>query len=190
MLSSATKKLHQRVGIFVDVQNIFYSAKWIFQGKINFKTLLEEIVGGRELIRAIAYIVQKPDIDQSSFIDALLRLGYEIKSKELRVRGDGTAKGDWDMGIAIDTISISPKLDTVVLVTGDGDFVPLVEKLKASGCRVEVLSFEKSTAKELIDAATEYTALEQSFLDFPESKKSSKRKTQSNSTAKKGKRKK
>lgn len=175
MLSSATKNLHQRVGIFVDVQNIFYSAKWLFKAKINFKILLEEIVGDRDLVRAIAYIVQKPDIDQGNFIEALLRLGYEIKSKELRVRGDGTAKGDWDMGIAIDTISISPKLDTVVLVTGDGDFVPLVEKLKASGCRVEVLSFEKSTANELIEAASEYTALDESFLDFAEKKKKAKK---------------
>lgn len=118
---------------------------------------------------AIAYVVQKPDVDQSSFTDALSRLGYEIKSKELRLRPDGTAKGDWDMGIAIDSIAIAPKLDTVVLVSGDGDFAPLVEMLKAHGCRVEVVSFRRSTAVELIDAATQYTAIEESML-FKEKK--------------------
>ncbi|MFC2140232.1 NYN domain-containing protein [Candidatus Auribacterota bacterium] len=164
MLSKATKMLNQRIGVFVDVQNLFYSAKYIHHSKINFKKLLEIVVGGRGLVRALAYIVQKADIDQGNFIDALLRLGYEIKSKELKERADGTAKGDWDMGIAIDTISISSKLDTVVLVTGDGDFVPLVEMLKANGCRVEVISFEKSTAKELIESASEYIPIEESLL--------------------------
>lgn len=159
-----TSHKSQRVGVFVDVQNLFYSARALHQGKMNFKKLLESIVGGRQLSRAIAYIVQKPDIDQSAFIDALKRLGYEIKSKELRIRFDGTAKGDWDMGIAIDALAMASKLDVVILVSGDGDFVPLVEMLKAQGCKVEVVSFEKSTSAELIKAATEYTAIEKSWL--------------------------
>lgn len=154
----------QRVGVFVDVQNLFYSARALHHGKMNFKRLLESIVGDRQLVRAIAYIVQKPDIDQSAFIDALKRLGYEIKSKELRIRSDGTAKGDWDMGIAIDALAMAPKLDVVILVSGDGDFVPLVEMLKAQGCKVEVVSFEKSTSTELIRSATEYVAIEESWL--------------------------
>ena len=154
----------QRVGVFVDVQNLFYSAKSIFKGKINFKRLLETSVKDRVLIRAIAYIVQKTEVDQSGFIEALDRLGYEIRSKDLKVRGDGTAKGDWDMGIAIDSISIASKLDTIVLITGDGDFVPLVEMLKATGCRVEVVSFERSTAHELIEAANEYFAIGEDLL--------------------------
>jgi uncharacterized LabA/DUF88 family protein len=156
--------LKQRVGVFVDVQNLFYSARALHHGKINFKKLLEYIVGGRELTRAIAYIVQKPDSDQSGFIEALTSIGYEIKSKELRIRLDGTAKGDWDMGIAIDALAIASKLDVVVLVSGDGDFVPLVEMLKAQGCKVEVVSFEKSSAVELISSATEYIAIEKSML--------------------------
>lgn len=156
--------LTQRVGVFVDVQNLFYSARALHHGKMNFKKLLETIVGGRELTRAIAYIVQKQDSDQSGFVDALKRLGYEIKSKELRIRLDGTAKGDWDMGIAIDALAIASKLDVVVLVSGDGDFVPLVEMLKAQGCRVEVVSFEKSSAAELLTAATEYIPIEKSWL--------------------------
>lgn len=154
----------QKIGVFVDVQNLFYSARALHQSKMNFKKLLESIVHGRKLTRAIAYIVKKPEIDQSGFIDALTRLGYEIKSKDLRVRLDGTAKGDWDMGIAIDAVAMAQKLDVVILVSGDGDFVPLVEMLKAQGCKVEVVSFEKSTAVELIDAATEYIAIDKSWL--------------------------
>src|SRR3990172_12604316 len=169
MAGDAVTMFRQRLGIFVDGQNMFYSAKALHQSKIDYSKLLEEIVGSRNLIRAIAYVVQKPEVDQSSFTDALERLGYEIKSKDLRLRPDGTAKGDWDMGIAIDTIAIAPKLDTVVLVSGDGDFAPLVEMLKAHGCRVEVVSFRRSTAIELINAATQYTAIEESML-FKEKK--------------------
>ena len=155
---------HQRVGVFVDVQNMFYSAKALHHSRIDYSKLLLEIVADRYLIRAIAYVVQKSEVDQSAFIEALTRLGYEIKTKELRMRQDGTAKGDWDMVIAIDSIAISPKLDTVVLVSGDGDFAPLVHMLKARGCRVEVVSFRKSTAIDLVDAATVYTSIEESLL--------------------------
>jgi len=154
----------QRIGVFVDVQNIFYSAKNIHHAKINFKKLIEMIVGKRQLIRAIAYIVQHSDIDQTGFIDVLNRCGYEIKSKELRVRQDGTSKGDWDMGIAIDSIAIDDKVDTVVLVSGDGDFEPLVEMLKARGCRVEVVAFERSSSAELIEAASWFMPIDESML--------------------------
>ncbi|MCK5706033.1 MAG: NYN domain-containing protein [Candidatus Aureabacteria bacterium] len=156
--------LDQRIGIFVDVQNLFYSAKTIHHSKINFEKLLQIILKGRKLIRAIAYIVQKGEDHQQAFIDVLKRLGYEVRSKDLRVRADGTAKGDWDMGIAIDTMSLVNKLDTVVLVSGDGDFAPLVEMLKANGCRVEVYSFPESTSNDLIVAATSYKAIEETIL--------------------------
>ena len=169
MSSDAVARFRQRLGIFVDVQNMFYSAKALHQSKIDYSKLLQEIITNRDPVRAIAYVVHKVDVDQSSFTDALKRLGYEIKTKELRLRPDGTAKGDWDMGIAIDTIAIAPKLDTIVLVSGDGDFVPLVEMLKAHGCRVEVVSFRKSTAVELVEASTKYTAIEESML-FKEKK--------------------
>lgn len=161
---SGARHHHQRVGFFVDVQNLFYSARNIYNAKINFTRLLEAATAGRKLIRAIAYIVQKEGVDQSGFIEALQRLGYEIKSKDLRVRVDGSAKGDWDMGIAIDSIAMADKLDTVVLASGDGDFVPLVEMLKARGCRVEVIAFERSTAQELADAAGLYISIEESWL--------------------------
>ncbi|HOX40109.1 MAG TPA: NYN domain-containing protein [Candidatus Brocadiia bacterium] len=154
----------QRVAIFIDVQNMFYSAKTLHQSKIDYSKLLETIVSGRQLVRAIAYIVQKPDVDQTSFLDALDRLGYEIKAKELRIRPDGTSKGDWGMEIAIDALTLAPKVDTTVLVTGDGDFVPLVYALRAQGCRMEVVSFDRSTSTDLIRAADRFIPIDTTVL--------------------------
>ncbi len=96
----------------------------------------------------------------------MISLGVEIKSKKLKVRPDGSAKGDWDMGLAIDAINIAPKVDAIALVTGDGDFVALVEKLKAMGVRVEVYSFPSSTAEELRLSADYYYALDAEVLRF------------------------
>jgi hypothetical protein len=124
---------YQRVAVLVDVQNMFYSAKHQYRAKLNFAKLLDGAVQGRQLIRAIAYIVQTPDIDQTNFINMLQQTGYEVKSKRLRLRPDGTAKGDWDMGMAIDAISLADRLDSLVLVSGDGDFVDLVNMLKGRG---------------------------------------------------------
>ena len=147
---------HQRVALFVDVQNMFYSAKHQYDAKLNFQKLLEAACRGRALVRAIAYVVQSPEVDQSKFLTMLKQTGYEVKSKELRVRPDGSCKGDWDMGLAIDAISMADKMDAVVLVSGDGDFVALVDLLKARGVKVEVFGFPHSTAEELRSAATEY----------------------------------
>ena len=169
MAPNPSRHVGQRIGVFVDVQNMFYSAKILHQSKIDYGKLLEDLSSGRQVMRAVAYVVRKPEVDQTGFLDALTRFGYEIKSKELKQRPDGTAKGDWDMGIAIDSIALAPKLDTVVLVSGDGDFVPLVEMLKAHGCRVEVASFRRSTSAELVAVATEYRAIEESVL-FKEKK--------------------
>ena len=155
---------HQRVGVFVDVQNMFYSARYLYQAKVNFASLLEDISKNRELVRALAYIVQSPDIDQSGFITALKGMGYEIKSKELRKRADGSAKGDWDMGLAIDAISMQSRLDVICIVSGDGDFVDLVNMLRANGVKVEVYSFPGSTSDLIIEAATEYYPLAERHL--------------------------
>ena len=154
----------QRVGVVVDVQNLFYSAKYQYQSKVDFSKLLELATDGRQLIRAIAYIVKTPDIDQTSFINILTQIGFEVKSKELRVRPDGTAKGDWDMGIAIDTIAMADRLDVVVLISGDGDFVDLIHMLKARGVVTEVVSFPSNTAEDLKKAATTYVPLDSGIL--------------------------
>jgi uncharacterized LabA/DUF88 family protein len=155
---------NQRVGVFVDVQNMYYSAKYQYNGKLNFEKLIQETVRSRQLIRAIAYLVQSEEIDQTRFENTLVNMGYETKNKQLRTRPDGSAKGDWDMGIAIDAIAIGRKVDVVCLVSGDGDFVDLVEMLKGDGIRVEVFSFPSSTAQELQDSATQYYDLDESFL--------------------------
>jgi len=162
-------EFEQRCAVLVDVQNMFYSARHQHGGKINYDHLLETTSRRRKVVRAIAYAVQTPEIDQEKFMKILYELGFEVKMKDLKIRADGTAKGDWDMGIAIDSIALAPKLDTVVLVSGDGDFVPLVEMLKAHGCRVEVASFRRSTSAELVSVATEYRAIEESVL-FKEKK--------------------
>jgi uncharacterized LabA/DUF88 family protein len=146
----------QRVGVFIDVQNMFYAAKHLYNSKLNFARLLDYIARGRPLVRSIAYVVQTPEIDQSNFLAMLRSNGYEIRSKDLKQRPDGSAKGDWDMGLALDALAMSDRLDVVAIVSGDGDFVDLVNFLKARGVRVEVYSFPYSTAEELRYAATEY----------------------------------
>jgi len=154
----------QRCAILVDVQNMFYSAKHQYGGRINYDHLLEAASRRRKIVRAIAYAVRTAEIDQEKFLDLLYNLGFEVKMKDLKVRADGTAKGDWDMGIAIDAISLVDKVDCIVLVSGDGDYVPLVEHLKARGCRVEVYAFPSNTAQELIEAATEFFPMDEKFV--------------------------
>jgi uncharacterized LabA/DUF88 family protein len=165
--------VNQRVGVFVDVQNMFYSAKILHQSKVDYGRLLKEITLNRQLIRAIAYIVQKPEVNQTGFHDALYRMGYELKVKELKItnRNDGgtTAKGSWDVGMTIDVMTLAPKLDTVILVTGDGEFVPLVEAVRNLGCRVEVVSFERSTSGLLIKSADHYIPIQDQWI-FKEKK--------------------
>ncbi len=148
--------LEQRVGIFIDVQNMFYSAKHLYGSKLNFTKLLDYVSRGRPLVRAISYIIQTPEIDQSNFITMLRSNGYEVRTKDLKQRPDGSAKGDWDMGLALDALAMADRLDVVAIVSGDGDFVDLVNFLKARGVRVEVYSFPYSTAEELRHAATEF----------------------------------
>ena len=170
MLSdSVARDTDQRVGIFVDVQNMFYSARTLHQSKLDYSKLLGELVGGRRLVRAIAYVVQKPDVDQDAFLEALRRAGYETRVRELTVRDDGSARGDWDVGITIDAMAMAARLDTVVLVTGDGDFLPLVNALKHRGCRVEIVSFEPSTSNDLMRSSHEFVPIKSSVL-FKEEK--------------------
>jgi len=149
----------QRVDIFVDVQNMYYAARDIFGGRLKFPELLDTIVKGRQLVRAIAYVVENNITDQSGFFTVLQASGFEVKSKSLRVRPDGTSKGDWDMGIALDALALSDKVDVVALVSGDGDFTELVYFLRSRGVRVEIFAFTGTTAESLVRAAEQYTPL-------------------------------
>lgn len=155
---------YQRVGVLVDVQNMFYSAKNIRGGKLNFSKLISKAVRGRQLIRAISYVVDNPDIDQTGFIGMLKNNGYEIKSKALRLRADGSSKADWDMGMAIDAIALADKLDIIVIVSGDGDFIDLVHYLQSRGVFVEAISFPQSTNEDLIEAVDHYIPVDEQML--------------------------
>lgn len=149
----------QRVGVFVDIQNLYYSAKNLYQAKVNFGEVLKTAVGSRKLIRAMAYVIKADNVDEQKFFEALEKQGFEVKSKDLQVFYGGNKKGDWDIGIAMDTIRLSSKLDVVVLVTGDGDFVQLAEYLKNHGQYVEVMTFSESASSQLIEHADKFTDL-------------------------------
>lgn len=137
----------QRVGVFVDVQNMYYSAKNLYNAKVNFAQILKEAVNGRSLIRAIAYVIKADVKEEQNFFDALEKIGFEVKAKDLQIFAGGAKKGDWDIGLAMDTIELAPKLDTIVIVSGDGDYVPLLNHLRhALGCRIEVIAFGKSSS--------------------------------------------
>jgi len=157
---------NQRIGVFVDVQNMYYSAKNLYNGKVDFEKLLESAVMDRELIRASAYVISANTKDEDNFFEALERIGYEVKIKELKEFYGGEKKGDWDVGMSIDAVQQAKKLDTIVLVTGDGDFEVLVQHLKAMGCRVEVMSFKRSSAKEIRGAADKFLDMDENPEKF------------------------
>lgn len=144
------------VGVFVDVQNMFYAAKDRYAGRVDYIKLLDLIVGPRKLVLAYAYVVQIPEINQAGFLSLLEHNGYTIKSKDLRLRGDGSAKGDWDVGITIDVVSRLDALDVVILASGDGDFCALAETIKQQQKRIEVVAFEHNTSMDLLRAADQF----------------------------------
>ncbi|MFA7193681.1 MAG: NYN domain-containing protein [Candidatus Paceibacterota bacterium] len=155
------KHKDQRVGIFIDTQNIYHSAKNLYKSKVNFGKVVQDILAGRQLIRALAYVITSESGDEQSFFDALTKSGIETKTKDLQIFMGGAKKADWDVGLAVDAIKMSSKLDTIIIISGDGDFVPLVEYLKTnSGCQVEVVAFGKSTSSKLIDCADDFIDLD------------------------------
>jgi uncharacterized LabA/DUF88 family protein len=150
----------QRIGVFIDVQNMYYSAKNLYNSKVDFKIVLKETIAGRKLIRAIAYVIKADIKDENTFYDALSEMGFEVKSKELQIFYGGAKKGDWDVGIAMDVMRLAPKLDTIVLVSGDGDFSDLLEHAKSIGCRTEVVAFGKTTSHKLKEVADFFVDLD------------------------------
>ncbi len=157
----------QRVGVFVDVQNLYYSARYVYDKRVNFANVLKSAVQGRRLVRAIAYCIKADMMGEHSFFDALESMGYEVKAKDLQIFPGGAKKGDWDIGIAMDAIECAPKLDVVVLVSGDGDYKDLVQHLKrALGCRVEAVAFGKSASALLLNEVDDFIDLDKNSKEY------------------------
>jgi uncharacterized LabA/DUF88 family protein len=157
---AVAKHSAQRVGVFIDTANLYHSAKHLYKSKVNFGNIVKDVVGERTLVRAIAYVITTETGEERAFFDALEKMGIETKAKDLQVFYGGAKKADWDVGITVDAIKLAPKLDVVIIVAGDGDFIPLVEYLKAE-VQVEVASFGQSTSSKLREVAD-------SFLDLSE----------------------
>lgn len=148
---------HQKVGVFVDAQNMYHSAKNLYKSRVNFAEILQQAISGRQLIRAFAYVIKTESGEEKAFLEALQKAGFELKVKDLQIFPGGLKKGDWDVGIAIDAVILADKIDVAVLVEGDGDFIPLVEYLKTNkGVKVEVIAFERSASLKLIQSANKF----------------------------------
>jgi len=155
------KHAGQRVAVLIDVQNMYHSAKNLYGAKVNFAEVLNTALAGRILIRAIAYVVRTEGGEEKAFFEALERIGIEIKMKDLQIFPGGLKKGDWDVGITVDAIKFSNFLDTIILVTGDGDFLPLIEYIKhAKSAGVEVVAFGRSASGKLKETADDFVDLE------------------------------
>jgi uncharacterized LabA/DUF88 family protein len=156
----------QRVAVLIDVQNMYYSARNLYQSKVNFSEILKVAVSGRKLIRAFAYVVRTKTGEEKPFFDALVKLGIETKVRDLQEYYGGLKKADWDVGLSIDAVRINPTVDTIILVSGDGDFVQLVDYLKNQGKRVEVLAFGKTASTRLREAADGFTDMGENSKKF------------------------
>ena len=147
----------QRVGIFIDTQNLYHSAKNLYNARVNFGAVVKEVLAGRQLVRAIAYVITTESGEEKNFFEALQKAGIETKTKPLQIFYGGAKKADWDIGLAVDAIKVAPKLDTVIIASGDGDFIPLVEYLQMNeGCQVEVVAFGKSSSGRLKEVTDDF----------------------------------
>jgi uncharacterized LabA/DUF88 family protein len=164
---SIIKHKEQRVAIFIDTQNLYHSAKNLYKRKVNFGQIIKDALAGRKLVRAIAYVITSEAGDEKGFFDALTKIGIETKTKDLQVFPGGAKKADWDVGLAIDAVTMAPKLDAVVILSGDGDFIPLVEYLQIhSGVQVEVATFGQSASGKLKEAADDFMDLSQNARKY------------------------
>ena len=150
-----TQHKEQKVAVFVDVQNMYYSAKNLFKAKLNYTNVLKEAVSDRKLIRAFAYVIKADVGAEKDFFEALSKIGFEVKSKDLQVFLGGAKKGDWDVGLCMDAVRMMPKIDVMVLVSGDGDYEDLLDYARSQGVRTEVIAFGKTTSSKLIEEADE-----------------------------------
>jgi uncharacterized LabA/DUF88 family protein len=154
------KHKEQRVGVFIDAQNLYHSARNLYKARVNFGAVLKEAVAGRRLVRAVAYVITTESGEEKNFFEALTKLGIETKTKDLQIFHTGTKKGDWDVGLTVDVMRMASRLDAVIIVSGDGDFIPLVEYVKNNtGTQIEIASFGKSTSSKLRESADDFIDL-------------------------------
>lgn len=168
----------QRVGIFIDTQNLYHSAKSLFRSRVNYEELILQAVNKRSLMRAFAYVITSEEQTEDKFIDALEEMGIEIKAKDLQIFHTGAKKADWDVGIAVDMIRMADKLDVIVLASGDGDFLEVVRYCQSKGVRVEVMAFEKTSNDALLNEVDYFVDLsgeEKRFLISKNSRKITRR---------------
>lgn len=150
----------QRIAVFVDVSNMYHSAKNLFKSRLNFGSVLEAATSGRKLIRSIAYAVKTESGEEKAFLEALSKQGFEVKMKDLQIFAGGEKKADWDVGLTIDAIKIAERVDVIIIVSGDGDYQPLVNYIQENkGCLVEIISFAETTSKKLLEQADDFTNL-------------------------------
>ena len=166
------------MGIFIDIQNLYHSAKNLYRGRVNYNELVKNLIAGRKVVRTIGYVVKSEGIientgsatgakTESSFFDALEKAGIELRMKDIQIFPGGSKKADWDVGMAVDAIRMAPLLDTIILVTGDGDFVPLIQYLDMNeGCQVEVMAFGKSSSSKIKEAADKFYDLDKDPKEF------------------------
>jgi uncharacterized LabA/DUF88 family protein len=144
---------------------MYYSARVLYKKKVNFKEILKDAVSGRQLIRAIAYGIRTEEGLEEKFFESMEKAGFEVQTKDLQIFKGGMKKGDWDVGIAIDAIKLASNLDVIVLVSGDGDYIPLVKYLQFNkGVRVEIVAFKESCSHKLVEEADD-------FINLSENKK-------------------
>ena len=155
----------KRIGIFVDVQNIYYTCRQAYQRQFDYRKFWRKISQQGDILVAYAYAVQRHDDQQIKFQDALRHIGFEVKLKPFIQRADGSAKGDWDVGITIDMIDRADQIDELVLLSGDGDFATLLAYLQNKHAKKTVIyGVPALTAKSLSDQTNKFVAIDQNLL--------------------------
>lgn len=154
-----------KIALFVDVQNIYYTVRQAYQAQFNYTAFWKEVSQKGEIVAAYAYAIDRGDPKQRSFQNFLKQLGFEVKLKPYIQRSDGSAKGDWDVGIALDAYEVASDVDTVVLASGDGDFDLLALKVQARfKTQFEVYGVPSLTANSIIDAASQFNPIYEPLL--------------------------
>lgn len=163
---SVIRHPEQRVAILIDTQNLYHSAKNLYKAKVNFANVVKAALGQRKLIRAVSYVVNTESGEEQPFFEALEKVGIEIKTKDLQIFYGGAKKADWDVGLAVDAIKLAHKVDAIVLATGDGDFIPLVEYVKSQGCQVEGITFGRSASSRFRDVLDDFIDMDEDPSNF------------------------